>query len=990
MKKKIIAALIVSLLILSVFSLPAFAVSLSYPMDYTITYRTDTGTTLGTKIGTVNADYIGNLSITSPTYTGYVLKNSSDSTVTGRMITWTYPSSHYVRKGTGKYTVIYTKAYNVTVRYITSDGKTLFPSKTISGAPGNSYTLTSPFDSGYTADKQVVSGIFPKYDQTITVIYYPKLYTITYDANGGYGAPLSQTKVDGKNLKLSDKIPVRTGYIFLGWNENKNATNPLYLAGATYSSNSSTTLYAIWQATKIYNVKYDENGGRGAPVDQIKKHNTSLQLAYGKPYRDGYTFVGWGTNSKSTIPTYQPGDIYNKNASITLYAIWKSNSPVTYTVTFDANGGSNAPPSVTVERGDDLTLTKEPTRPNYKFLGWNSYPDSKVAVYKTGGRILAITSNMKLYAIWEKEDSTLPTEVEYKIYYYPNGGFAAPDTQTKKSGQVIQLSMVKPGRIGYRFLGWSTSTTAKVPNYQPGDYYVDDRNLYLYAVWEKTNTKYLVRYYPNGGNGVPDDQTKIEGTPLVLSSDTPEKEGYQFWGWAKDPNAEFPEYYPGDIYDKDEPLHLYAIWIDIQRDFSVSNLTITPDSIKADGTVTVRFQAESLDKYFSYTDVPIMITVDTVMTKYFTVDFNINEVKYISFDLNVGSVAGKKKLNVKINWNNTAGKEIDTSNNSTSTYYTVLREEYDLSIDSVNPNADYTIGTTVITSYTIKNEGNADLIPDSGCYARFTVYYLENNQENIINTQSKIVVVPQGQSNLIYFKWTVPETLSSGTMIYCKCELDVEADANNDDYTIELLCRAISAKTGQTPDTHYEQSKPTDYIKTLSPQETEGSASWTVWEYIDGKFTLKKYGIKISASPVITPGSNCSTAKYTTDGWSMKSGYGFAISYTPTITSLSGYSLPESDAYTNVQSVEASFPEYRYQNQYSVLEKNNGKFSFTPNMYADNNERIHFIPIWYDNGEYAVSVTASEVWTPAGMVAATRNSNAINIDGVMYDDWYQS
>ena len=58
--------------------------------------------------------------------------------------------------------------------------------------------------------------------------------------------------------------------------------------------------------------------------------------------------------------------------------------------------------------------------------------------------------------------------------------------------------------------------------------------------------------------------------------------------------------------------------------------------------------------------------------------------------------------------------------------------------------------------------------------------------------------------------------------------------------------------------------------------------------------------------------------------------------------------------------------------------------------YADNNERIHFIPIWYDNGEYAVSVTASEVWTPAGMVAATRNSNAINIDGVMYDDWYQS
>ena len=62
---------------------------------------------------------------------------------------------------------------------------------------------------------------------------------------------------------------------------------------------------------------------------------------------------------------------------------------------------------------------------------------------------------------------------------------------------------------------------------------------------------------------------------------------------------------------------------------------------------------------------------------------------------------------------------------------------------------------------------------------------------------------------------------------------------------------------------------------------------------------------------------------------------------------------------------------------------------FEANADADNNERLHFIPVYVENGNYIVSVTATQIWTPAGMITATRNSNTVNINGTIYDDWYQ-
>ena len=78
-------------------------------------------------------------------------------------------------------------------------------------------------------------------------IWQPVEYTVSYNANGGSGAPASQTKKWGINIKLSTTKPTRADYNFLGWGTSASSTTVAYAPGATYSTNAAITLYAIWE-----------------------------------------------------------------------------------------------------------------------------------------------------------------------------------------------------------------------------------------------------------------------------------------------------------------------------------------------------------------------------------------------------------------------------------------------------------------------------------------------------------------------------------------------------------------------------------------------------------------------------------------------------------------------------------------------------------------------------------------------------------------------
>ena len=147
-------------------------------------------------------------------------------------------------------------------------------------------------------------------------------WTVSYNANGGTGAPSSQTKTIGVDLKLSTTKPTRIGYTFLGWSTSKTASSASYSPGATYSSNAALTLYAVWKIN-TWTVKYDANGGPGAPSSQTKTYGQTLKLSTTKPTKKDYNFLGWGTSTESTTIEYEAGANYTNNAAITLYAIWE-------------------------------------------------------------------------------------------------------------------------------------------------------------------------------------------------------------------------------------------------------------------------------------------------------------------------------------------------------------------------------------------------------------------------------------------------------------------------------------------------------------------------------------------------------------------------------------------------------------------------------------------------------------------------------------------
>ena len=95
-----------------------------------------------------------------------------------------------------------------------------------------------------------------------TAYYYFKgapvllTFTLNYDANGGNGAPASQTyKATSQYEKsytftISSQTPTREGYNFLGWNTDKNADTASKQPGNTIvvnNNNNPTTLYAVWE-----------------------------------------------------------------------------------------------------------------------------------------------------------------------------------------------------------------------------------------------------------------------------------------------------------------------------------------------------------------------------------------------------------------------------------------------------------------------------------------------------------------------------------------------------------------------------------------------------------------------------------------------------------------------------------------------------------------------------------------------------------------------
>ena len=107
-------------------------------------------------------------------------------------------------------------------------------------------TVTTPAKPGEAGVKTYTCTVCSQ-TKTESIPALPLTYTVSYDANGGSGAPAAQTKTQDVALTLSGTRPTRDGYTFLGWATSKTASSAQYQPGGTYTANAAATLYAVWE-----------------------------------------------------------------------------------------------------------------------------------------------------------------------------------------------------------------------------------------------------------------------------------------------------------------------------------------------------------------------------------------------------------------------------------------------------------------------------------------------------------------------------------------------------------------------------------------------------------------------------------------------------------------------------------------------------------------------------------------------------------------------
>lgn len=130
----------------------------------------------------------------------------------------------------------------------------------------------------------------------------------------------------------------RSGYDHIGWADKADAVTAKYTGGdpiVLTKDNPTKTIYAVWMP--FFELKYDANGGTGAPASQTRTasaptvNRVTFTVPGTIPTKDGCTFKGWADSSTATTAQYQPGgtvDVKHENSPKTVYAVWEGSDPI--------------------------------------------------------------------------------------------------------------------------------------------------------------------------------------------------------------------------------------------------------------------------------------------------------------------------------------------------------------------------------------------------------------------------------------------------------------------------------------------------------------------------------------------------------------------------------------------------------------------------------------------------------------------------------------
>ena len=243
----------------------------------------------------------------------------------------------------------------------------------------------------------------------------------------------------------------------------------------------------------IFYLKYDANGGSGAPSSEEYEGDTYATISSIIPTRLGYTFLGWSELSSATSASYVAGDVIYLTGDITLYAVW---SGETYMVTYDANGGSGAPSDQYKTHGTALTLsTTKPTKATVS-------ADNYIVTFDANGGICSSESLEAERTIsysfsqWNTNSNGTGTSYNPGTSYTEDAALQLYAIYTS-SASTESIILPTPIRDGYKFLGWSADA------YDIGGItgeYIPTDNIVLYAIWKPMGLVYI---YDDSGDFCP-------------------------------------------------------------------------------------------------------------------------------------------------------------------------------------------------------------------------------------------------------------------------------------------------------------------------------------------------------------------------------------------------------------------------------------------------------------------------------------------------------
>ena len=401
-------------------------------------------------------------------------------------------------------------------------------------------------------------------------------YTVSYDANGGSGAPADQTKYHNQDLTLSTAEPTRDGYNFLGWTTVENPADGAaveYAKGATYSANANDVLYAVWERNTFKVSWYNTNGNEIYSADVNAGATTSFdKTTHTEPSKEKdaqytYTLKGWSTDSDAEL-----------NADVVDLATYKIEAETKFYPVFSTTVNTY---NVYWKNEDGTVLETDLNVPYGEMPVYNGSTPTKVATVdktftfdKWTPGVETITGEATYTATFTESPRS------YTVTYAPGEyGTINKNSETVEYGKVpADLPVVTPA-AGYELIGWSDGTTTYAKDLSD---YVVEGEVTLTAQYKLV--EYEITLDVNGGDEITTNTWKYVITVTVTLPEAT-KTGATFAGWKLETavgNWDATTYAKGDYTGKYGTVTLVAQWTN--DDYTISKGTMVGGDVNLSKT----------------------------------------------------------------------------------------------------------------------------------------------------------------------------------------------------------------------------------------------------------------------------------------------------------------------------------------------------------------------------------------------------------------------